>query len=194
MLGVAIYYLVLLGVCCLVANIQRVGDLGDRCEYCDDDAVKAGGNGSGMDTSGESPGGMTGNDLITCMPHLPAEVFLETLLRAEVILCRPGYSSLMDLAAAGRTAILVPTPGQTEQEYLAQHVSSHYGFMSFDQKNFNLAKALEAYRGRKNICPLPFPEGGPSLLSGAIRQLESEYARLLRQKYPDDDDKTQDKS
>lgn len=41
MLGIAIYYLVLVGVCCLVANIQRVGDLADRCEYCDDNVEKA---------------------------------------------------------------------------------------------------------------------------------------------------------
>jgi len=39
MLGVAIYFLVLLGVCGLTANIQRHRDSADRCEFCDDDAV-----------------------------------------------------------------------------------------------------------------------------------------------------------
>ena len=41
--------------------------------------------------------------------------------QAEVIICRSGYSTLMDLAATGTDAkiILVPTPGQTEQHYLA---------------------------------------------------------------------------
>ena len=41
MIAVAVYYLVLLGVCYLVANIQRVGDLADRCEFCDEGNEKA---------------------------------------------------------------------------------------------------------------------------------------------------------
>ena len=34
-------------------------------------------------------------------------------------MARSGYSTLLDLAALGKKAIFVPTPGQTEQEYLA---------------------------------------------------------------------------
>lgn len=37
---------------------------------------------------------------------------------ARLVICRPGYSSLMDLAIFGKKALLIPTPGQTEQEYL----------------------------------------------------------------------------
>lgn len=40
MLGVAVYYLVLLGVCVLVANIQRHSKSADRCEFCDDNVDK----------------------------------------------------------------------------------------------------------------------------------------------------------
>ncbi|MEM8583407.1 MAG: glycosyltransferase [Bacteroidota bacterium] len=40
---------------------------------------------------------------------------------AKLLICRSGYSTLMDLGVANRTSVLlVPTPGQTEQEYLAQ--------------------------------------------------------------------------
>lgn len=42
------------------------------------------------------------------------------MLRARRIICRSGYSTLLDLAALGRQARLIPTPGQTEQEYLAR--------------------------------------------------------------------------
>lgn len=41
--------------------------------------------------------------------------------QAKVVLCRSGYSSIMDLYALNKKAILVPTPGQTEQEYLAKY-------------------------------------------------------------------------
>lgn len=47
---------------------------------------------------------------------------LSLLLRqSKKIICRSGYSTLMDLDQLGiREALLVPTPGQTEQEYLAR--------------------------------------------------------------------------
>jgi hypothetical protein len=57
-------------------------------------------------------------------PYLPAKELAGVLLRSKHILCRPGYSSLMDFAALGilgnpRYKLeFVPTPGQTEQEYL----------------------------------------------------------------------------
>jgi hypothetical protein len=49
----------------------------------------------------------------------------EMLLGAGLVLLRPGYSSLMDLAALDiRRMLLVPTPGQPEQEYLAQRMAA----------------------------------------------------------------------
>jgi hypothetical protein len=46
----------------------------------------------------------------------------EIISQSKTIVCRSGYSTLMDLHLLGKTgAILVPTPGQTEQEYLAEH-------------------------------------------------------------------------
>jgi predicted glycosyltransferase len=37
---------------------------------------------------------------------------------ASVIICRSGYSSVMDLMKMKKRAILMPTPGQTEQLHL----------------------------------------------------------------------------
>jgi len=45
---------------------------------------------------------------------------LELIRHSEHIICRSGYSTIMDLHALGRTAEFIPTPGQTEQVYLAQ--------------------------------------------------------------------------
>jgi len=56
------------------------------------------------------------------------------LMQAECIVCRSGYSTLMDLAVLGRKAALVPTPGQPEQEYLARLWSDSFGWPHIDQR------------------------------------------------------------
>ena len=66
--------------------------------------------------------------------------------RAEFIICRAGYSTLMDLAAAGVGAglIFIPTPGQTEQEYLARSlVRSGWGKAVLGQGELTL-EALDS--------------------------------------------------
>lgn len=54
--------------------------------------------------------------------------------QASFIICRSGYSTVMDLVSAGRTALLVPTPGQPEQEYLAAYLADRHGFSTVSQK------------------------------------------------------------
>jgi UDP-N-acetylglucosamine:LPS N-acetylglucosamine transferase len=49
------------------------------------------------------------------------------------IICRSGYSTLMDLYALGLKALLIPTPGQTEQEYLAGYWQKKFGYNSLEQ-------------------------------------------------------------
>jgi len=53
---------------------------------------------------------------------------------AQVVICRSGYTSLMDLVALDKKAILIPTPGQPEQEYLGKHVENHPLFTVVEQK------------------------------------------------------------
>jgi UDP-N-acetylglucosamine transferase subunit ALG13 len=45
----------------------------------------------------------------------------EMMNRARLVITRAGYTTLMELAELGRKALIIPTPGQTEQEYLARH-------------------------------------------------------------------------
>lgn len=55
---------------------------------------------------------------ITMVGHLNANALHQVITGAELIIARTGYTTLMDLDALGRAALLVPTPGQSEQEYL----------------------------------------------------------------------------
>ncbi len=71
---------------------------------------------------------------------------LNKLLRSsQVVVCRAGYSSIMDLVALGRKkAILVPTPGQTEQEYLGDFFARRGIFICQKQEKVDLKTGLQA--------------------------------------------------
>ncbi|HSH50318.1 MAG TPA: glycosyltransferase, partial [Bacteroidales bacterium] len=72
-----------------------------------------------------------------------AEPLYNLIKQSNWVICRAGYSSIMDLYVAQAQAILVPTPGQTEQEYLADYLKQKKYFYSVSQQNFNLDKSLE---------------------------------------------------
>ena len=82
--------------------------------------------------------------------YLLTEALNDAILAAEVVIARPGYSTVMDLAALGSKAIFIPTPGQTEQEYLARYLMEQGCCYASAQTTFNLSEALNAahsYRG-----------------------------------------------
>ena len=92
------------------------------------------------------------NDLLKDIPknvsvfnHVDDEMFVKLINSAEHIICRGGYSSLMDLVRLNRTAYLVPTPGQTEQEYLARHLAKDGYFNWCKQSDFQLDKATTTH-------------------------------------------------
>jgi len=62
---------------------------------------------------------------------------------ARLVICRSGYSSLMDLTRLSKKALLVPTPGQGEQEYLAARAQEQGFFPFMAQHDFDLDKALK---------------------------------------------------
>lgn len=76
--------------------------------------------------------------------HADDQTFSTLIQRAKTIVARAGYSSIMDLIALGRTAWLVPTPGQTEQEYLAAYLNKKQWFKTINQQQFDLTKILNS--------------------------------------------------
>lgn len=73
------------------------------------------------------------HDRVARYPHCSDEALMTLISQSQGIVCRSGYSTLCDLAALGRKALLIPTPGQTEQQYLAQHFHRSFGFPSVKQ-------------------------------------------------------------
>ncbi len=90
----------------------------------------------GIDT--QSPSGR-----VEEVNHLSSKEMNQVILDSEIILSRSGYSTIMDLAVLGKKAIFVPTPGQTEQEYLADELKKKKIAYSISQDKFNLQDALE---------------------------------------------------
>jgi uncharacterized protein (TIGR00661 family) len=69
---------------------------------------------------------------------------LEILLtKSKLVICRSGYSTIMDLFATNSKALLVPTPGQTEQEYLAKYHVEIGNAWSVKQKDLSLKVDIE---------------------------------------------------
>ncbi|HEY5771517.1 MAG TPA: glycosyltransferase [Chitinophagaceae bacterium] len=75
--------------------------------------------------------------------HLSSEELNNEAMKAELIIGRSGYSTVMDIAALQKKSILIPTPGQTEQEYLAGHLMKKQFAFCIDQNEFSLLKNIE---------------------------------------------------
>lgn len=91
---------------------------------------------------------------VSILPHGDDAKMAELILGADHIICRPGYSTIMDLAILGKKAIFIPTPGQTEQEYLAAHFKMEGTFYCEKQSDFELDRAIinsERFNGELNI-------------------------------------------
>lgn len=77
------------------------------------------------------------------VPHLPTEQMEQAIKESGLIISRSGYSTIMDLSVLGKKAVFVPTPGQTEQEYLGQVFNENRQHLLMLQRDFNLKKAWE---------------------------------------------------
>ena len=78
----------------------------------------------------------------TIYDHLEAADLAREIENAAIIICRSGYTSLMELLPLGKKLILIPTPGQAEQEYLASYCMQKGFAISVPQEDFSLMDAL----------------------------------------------------
>jgi UDP:flavonoid glycosyltransferase YjiC (YdhE family) len=76
--------------------------------------------------------------------HLGSTSLNEAILAADLVISRSGYTTVMDLVKLCKKAVLIPTPGQSEQEYLGNYLMEKRIFYSTPQENFQLASALKA--------------------------------------------------
>ncbi len=81
-------------------------------------------------------------NMIKFYNHLPAEELNTEMQQAAYVISRSGYSTVMDIMALQKKSILIPTPGQTEQEYLGNYLMGKGIALCYTQKSFSLNNAL----------------------------------------------------
>ncbi len=74
--------------------------------------------------------------------HLPSNELNQEMEKAEYIISRSGYSTVMDIIKLQKKSILIPTPGQTEQAYISQYLQQNKIAFSIAQNSFSLPSAL----------------------------------------------------
>ncbi|AMC11341.1 glycosyltransferase [Lutibacter profundi] len=81
--------------------------------------------------------------------YLLSEELEEVINQSKVILARSGYSTIMDLAVLGKKAFFIPTPGQFEQEYLANILNQKLIAPFVTQEEFTIEhlKRLDEFSG-----------------------------------------------
>lgn len=104
---------------------------------------------------GELPGrhvlvrGIAGEDKpvhasVEIVDFLDGDDLARLIDQSELVISRSGYSSLMDYVFLGNRALLIPTPGQPEQEYLARYMLSKGWFYYVSQDYFDPERDIEA--------------------------------------------------
>jgi UDP:flavonoid glycosyltransferase YjiC (YdhE family) len=82
--------------------------------------------------------------------HLNSTSFSTALAEASLVICRSGYSTVMDLIKLQKKAVLIPTPGQTEQEYLAIWLEQKNIFHTCSQDNPKLGEVIKQATSQRN--------------------------------------------
>jgi uncharacterized protein (TIGR00661 family) len=90
------------------------------------------------------------NEYIVQKNHLSSKELNQVILESEIVISRSGYSTIMDMAKLNKKAIFIPTPGQTEQVYLANQLSKKKIAYCTVLNNLDVNKAIQlgtAYSG-----------------------------------------------
>lgn len=81
--------------------------------------------------------GMIRSGNIIYYNHLNRQAMKEIISCSEMIIARSGYTTIMELVSLNCSALLIPTPGQTEQEYLAGYIAGKGWFSTISQKRLD---------------------------------------------------------
>ncbi|MDH7463405.1 glycosyltransferase [Chitinophagaceae bacterium 26-R-25] len=110
------------------------------------------------------------SDNIKIYNHLPAVDLNNAMNESSAIISRSGYSTVMDLIPLHKKCIFVPTPGQSEQEYLADYLSENNMCINVRQKDFELITALKKLE-EADFAFTDFPENCLNEIIGKMRDL-----------------------
>ena len=103
--------------------------------------------------------------------HAPAQTLSHYIQQSKMVICRTGYSTVMDLIKLNKKALMIPTPGQTEQEYLGKRLTDLNWFVVQAQQYLDLPIGIEAcLSNTKKIPALKF-----DMYSKALEEFSIQY-------------------
>ncbi|PCJ80942.1 MAG: hypothetical protein COA49_06440 [Bacteroidetes bacterium] len=108
---------------------------------------------SGVIIAGKPDGGKRIDGKVTTLYDTSDIEIQNFILRADTLICRSGYSTLLDLVALRSRAILIPTPGQAEQEELAILWKNKFGFSTCSQADLELINIPEISGKPPDLVP-----------------------------------------
>lgn len=104
--------------------------------------------------------------------HLPAAELNRKMQEASLVICRSGYSTVMDLEQLKKKSVLIPTPGQTEQEYLARYLEEKQIACTLSQTDFSLMKAIK--KSSEFLYQMPAENTGT-----ALKKIISDFISII---------------
>lgn len=100
----------------------------------------------------ETDQAIEGPENVQIVPFLDAPELSRAIAESRMVVCRSGYSTVMDLAVLGKRALYIPTPGQTEQEYLAEYLNEKGASLWQSQQDIRLSEGIAG------VLALPEPD------------------------------------
>jgi len=77
------------------------------------------------------------SQLVKALGYCNSSELEQLMNESSHIVCRSGYSTLMELATIGKKALIIPTSGQYEQEYLAEYWAEQFNFPTADENGIS---------------------------------------------------------
>ncbi len=103
--------------------------------------------------------------------HLSATEMETAFNESQFIISRTGYTTVMDICKLHKKAILIPTPGQTEQEYLAKHLYKLGWCLTMSEHEFSISKAF--------LKAKSFPFAIPAFNMDQYKKIVEQFASTL---------------
>ncbi|MFM7646239.1 MAG: glycosyltransferase [Sphingomonadales bacterium] len=111
---------------------------------------------------------------VTIFDHLSAAQLQALLPSIGYIICRSGYTTLMEMIPLRKKLLLIPTPGQPEQTYLAAYAQQQQYAPQFLQAGFSIQQALDIGHTYPYRFPDQFNESPLStIVSNWVRPLQN---------------------
>ncbi len=91
----------------------------------------------------------------------------KAILESRIVICRSGYTTIMDLDKIGAKVFFIPTPGQDEQQYLAKYLEEKRIAPFSSQEKFELG-LVEKCNNYSGFMPKKIPKQSEELFDFGI--------------------------